>query len=154
MFKRIVILIVIFLNAFTLFARINETLDECRKRYGDCVHVENGIFFFIKGGFMIGIQFYDSKADLISFKKIEKDTLGISKELTTNEKKILLDNNLGENWSKMSIVSIDEYYQSNDGGIYASYSTFEHLLTIVTADHVTRQKTSDEEKEKQQMEGM
>lgn len=51
------------------FARLGETFEECTKRYGKCMQLDNQYFSYMKNDLKIQIHFKDDKADLISYEK-------------------------------------------------------------------------------------
>lgn len=71
--KKKIILFFVFFNllSFSLFARINESIEQCRNRYGDPVsETVNGICpikYYFKNGMNIMIVFYKNRAVVVNY---------------------------------------------------------------------------------------
>jgi hypothetical protein len=107
-------------------ARIGETLDQVRKRYGPClktVTAENGMAYklFSKRGLIILVHFYKNKVDEISY---GKDT-----DIFDDELKELMQANAPGEWVGTGWPS----YNWHNGELRAHYS-FEHRLLVIMTD--------------------
>lgn len=139
--------------ASTAVARIGETLEQCQVRYGKGIPAD-GRFLFRKAGFYIIIEFYDGKADMIAFRKVEKNILGISAPISDNEiQNLLKQNGGGQTWKKAEEVMFDSGWRTEDEKLLAAYSMMEHFVGIFTLDHSLRETAKKKAKEDKKLEG-
>lgn len=142
---------VLFSFPYETSARIGETFEQCKERYGDPVHADSTLTGFVKSGMRIIVSFYNDKVSLIAYKKMKEDILGNPEEITDNEKQILLDaNSGGKKWVKMNVISMREQWATEDSELFANYDPMERGLMIATKGHLERmkQQTQDKEREK------
>lgn len=148
--KIIIALIMLCFLIQPAFSRLNETLDECRKRYGTETNYMEEInsYRFEKAGFVFLITFYNDKADSLFICKKERDELNNPKEMSENEIKTFVDANLGKGkWEEVKEISTDKSYKTKDDTIYAFYKSFDNYLLIMTDEYLQRSKEEREKKE-------
>jgi hypothetical protein len=132
-------------------ARINETTQQCQDRYGKPLSVKDNIAGYKKSGLLIMIQFYDGKAEMIMFRKAEKNILGTPEELSENEIQALLNANSNKKvWKERNSISLNKEWETEDGQVLAQYDIMENVLYISTKDTLDRaeeeKKAAEEEK--------
>jgi len=133
-------------------ARIGETPQKCQERYGKpFTDKEDEIVGYKKSGLYIMIDFYEGKAEMISFRKIKQNILRMAEKLSDNEILTLLKANGGKRvWKIRDSISADKEWETEDGEILAQYSIFENILYISTKDcldrHAEERKAKEEEK--------
>jgi hypothetical protein len=139
----------------SLFARINETAEQCIERYGKPKKIleETKSVLFTRAGFVIVIDFYDGKSDQILFRKIATDEFGLPEELSTNEIELLLQANSGGGiWEKQEELSIDQKWLLDDLSRYAQYQPSERILIIATDEYIERAQKNKKEEESSRLE--
>jgi len=153
-------LIAVILIAVTIVqadARIGETLEQCIERYGGRVDKSSpgkGVGF-VKGGFVIAVQFYEGKADTLAFCKVERDALGKAKEMSNNEISQLLQANSGDRkWKEINQIPLERYWLTEDAQLVASYRSFEHTLTIMTKAATDRANAAKKAEEDKKLKGL
>jgi len=97
------------------------------------------------------IQFYDGKAEMIMFRKAEKNILGTPEELSENEIQALLNANSNKKvWKERNSISLNKEWETEDGQVLAQYDIMENVLYISTKDTLDRaeeeKKAAEEEK--------
>lgn len=105
--EKIILLIMILSFSFSLFARLGETLDQCKKRYKSLVVTEKfagemTIFIFIKNDFLINVYF------LTGNKKAQAIAYVIPAESAT--KKILSSKNMSDSFRDLFNPQLNENY--------------------------------------------
>ena len=109
------------------YARIGETLEECKVRYGEVFAEQelNGIpaFGFMKSDYLIMVTFHGGYASSVTIGKTSQE------KITANEIDILLKANGGE---KQWIELPDDSWKTEDGEILANY--MDPVLVVTTAD--------------------
>lgn len=142
-----------------LFSRIDETREQCVRRYGGNVNYdeENNLFQYEKGGFFIVIHYYKNKVDAITYMKLDAEDQSITLPITDNE----IDNILQVNGKKRvwkivetKSVSKNKNWKTVDGDYYASYKLNENYLVISTRDYAARRKLKQKAKENDKMKGL
>jgi len=149
-------LFVVFGCVLPSYARINETRQECIARYGQPVAADNEthLLVFMKGSFLIGINFFEDKADKILFRKVTQDILEKGEEISDDEIQILLKaNGAGKEWRKIKTISIDRQWITNDGSIYAKYYTMSNNLILITTASSKREAEAEKSKDEKRLEG-
>lgn len=134
-------LVTVILSAFTVLhanARIGETLEQCKVRYGTPITESKSSAAFIKAGFVIGVMFYEGKVDSLAIVKVEKDALGKSIEMSDNEISQLLQANSGNRKWKEHTCSFDRSWLTEDAQVVAIYEPSKRQLTIMTKDAAER----------------
>lgn len=131
------------------FARIGETLEQCKARYGEPIIQENthGMYVFIKSGFWIMVGFTaDGKAGCISYRKMALDTLGQPQEITNDEIQTVLKLNSNTKWERVIELSFTGRTWTNEDKSYAAvYSFLER--TLIISNHEFAKKFQDKMKE-------
>ena len=126
------------------FARIGETLDECKKRYGEPVKAEEGFTYFRKADLIIQVSFFKTKVDFIRFAKSKDD-----EHFTDNEIKLLLDaNGAGAKWE-----DIQSNLWGTKSGLFATIDQKNQNLTLATKEGFERLMSEKKEKEDKSLEG-
>lgn len=152
--KYAMLLLVVLMSATLANARIGETLEQCRARYGKEIRQANGCFGFIKAGFFIMIQFYEEKADSIVFRKVETNILDIPVEISLNEiQNLLKQNGNGQTWKETNEVLIGSSWATEDGKILAGYKAMDRILIIFTLDRSLRDIAAKKAREDKKLEG-
>ena len=119
-------------------ARIGETFDQCKARYGEPFgEVKEGErVTFRKSGFFVQVAFYQGKADMIGYIKFggdgEQPALdGSAQPMSENEISIFLNvNSGGRVWRTESSLGIRYTWVTEDGRLGAYYEG----KTLVIAD--------------------
>lgn len=141
----------------TVHARIGETPAECVARYGEplSVNKEQMILAFRKAGMLIGMSFHDGKCSSILYTKEKDDELSLEGEFSDVEIKALQSANGGvQEWEVLKLISIDKFWQTEDGLLCSSYSTLDRKLIIMTKDELDRQNAAKAAKERAKLEGL
>ena len=133
-------------------ARLGETFEECKARYGDPVKVFQAGPVFIKGDFQIQIAFYDGKAGLIVFMKAS-GLAGVHEPLSDTEIATLMRANGSKSPWKQEKDSPPggRGWVTEDGLLFAMYE--KNQLWIGTKAGMTRYFRDAAAKEKMKMEG-
>lgn len=130
-------------------ARIGETPEQCQARYGEPVKkLSNNRSLFQKNGILIIAEFYEGKADLLTFRKVDQNIIGIPADFSDNEIAGLLKANGGEKaWKKVESLSLDSQWQTDDSALIANYASVDKLLFIVTKNHMAHSEENKKKKE-------
>jgi len=146
------LIIMLFFIHNNIEARIGETPEQCEKRYGKSFTLEENDFtYYRKSGLIIMVNFFEGKVDMIGFRKVEENILGIAEELSDNEIQALLKVN-GEKrlWKERNIISMNKEWETADGEIFAYYNFMQKFLSIAKREYLERieaeKKTKEEEK--------
>ncbi len=143
-----------FLFPAAAFARIGETLAQCETRYGKAYNTEGSMSAFRKGGLLIGVVFYQGKADVVYYEKEERNIVNLAAEMSENEIETLLKANGGDKkWKKSAVISMDKHWQTEEGELFANYTTIRSQLTVCTREYLEREFEKTKAKEKKQLEG-
>ena len=142
-----------------LFSRIDETREQCVRRYGGNVNYdeENNLFQYEKADFFIVIHYFKNKVDAITYMKLDEEDESITLEITDNElQNILKVNGKKRIWKPVETkgVSKNKLWKTLDGDYYASYKRNENFLVISTKDYATRRKSRTKVKEDSDMKGL
>ena len=142
-----------------LFSRIDETREQCVRRYGGNVNYdeENNLFQYEKADFFIVIHYYKNKVDAITYMKLDKEDESVTLEITDNEiQNILKVNGKKRIWKPVETkgVSKNKLWKTVDGEYYASYKMNENFLIISTKDYASRRKSRTKVKEDSDMKGL
>lgn len=138
------------------FARLGETVAECKARYGEPVHIveKTSAMHFSKAGFRLVIEFYKGRAAGVMIEKeAEPGVLQIGNpEISKTEIDTFLQaNSGGGEWVENSEGDfVNVIWFSKGGRNLAVWQKFEHTLSFMTKeylDHRSAQK-AQEEKEK------
>ncbi|MFZ4394181.1 MAG: hypothetical protein ACOYOU_00985 [Kiritimatiellia bacterium] len=151
---RLFVAIAVLLPAYS-FARIGETPEQCKTRYGSPLSTnEIGGLLFRKGPLLFQVTFFEGKCDSIIFNKEEKNVLGKPAEMSDNEIVIILKANGGDRkWKALPVSPTMKVWKTEDGTITAVYTFFENGLAIITEEYVKRQMASESAKDKKGLEG-
>jgi hypothetical protein len=135
-------------------ARLGETVQECRKRYGKEIEVdnENGVMAFEKEGWMIAVMFHKGRAGALSFQH-KKEPGGIfNPKISDVEIATLLKaNGGGQEWTASDDIDfINRKFFTPNASRAASYDTVESRLFVMTKEYLdfTAEKKADAEKAK------
>jgi hypothetical protein len=149
-------------------ARIGETLEECKDRYGEVTvstpapeHFPEGsiIHGFEKAGMTVAATIQDNKVVQIMFWKIEKDGAGKPQPLNDVEIRTLLDaNGHGQEWEEAPANEIpadtDAWYtRLGDKVVLAIHDKSAGRLTLVTQQFQRAITKNKESKEQKRLEG-
>jgi hypothetical protein len=139
-------------------ARLGETIDQCRARYGKETRIfkdeEGNIHEYAKAGFVIGILFYEGKAAVIIANKPPKGILGIPDEITPAELESLISaNGRGSAWTKLGSDIVKDKWLSDDGRGLATYDTLNHRLSLYDTAANERILETKAKKEKAKLKG-
>lgn len=148
------LLLVVLMSATLANARIGETLEQCRARYGKEIRQANGCSVFIKAGFYIMVQFYEGKADSILFRKVEQNILDMPVEISPNEiQNLLKQNGGGQAWKETNEIIIGSSWATEDGKVLAGYTAMDRFLAVFTLDSSLRSLAAKKAKEDKKLEG-
>jgi hypothetical protein len=137
-------------------ARIGETVEECRDRYGDPVHIDQkaGSMGFLKSGFLIACQFHKGRVGMIIVIKNQKPgeiTIGHA-ELSEVEIETLLKANAGGGeWADTTpqFEFVSKLWGNEKAKRKAFYNTIQHTLVFITdeySDVMAKEKADTEQK--------
>ena len=154
----LIILSTIFIQQ-QLFSRINETREQCVRRYGGSVNYdeENNLFQYEKGGFFIVIHYFKNKVDAITYMRLDEEDQSITLPITDNEIANILEvNGKKRIWKVVETkgVSKNKLWKTVDGEYYASYKMNENFLIISTKAYAARRKMKKKAKEDDKMKGL
>ena len=118
--------------AGTCFARIGETFDECKKRYGepDSVDKETGHAIFVKAQMLIKARFKAGVCEKITFGREEILDDGTPQPMTSEEIAQLMKVNEKEAWANKDFKDYGWICESWGANYRAQYSLREQALTI------------------------
>lgn len=145
--------LVLAILSVTAYARVGETTEQCRARYGEPISSSEKGTLYKKSGLLIVATFYEGKCDLIGYRKVEENSLGKAIKLTENEINLLLKSNSQSEWKKQNNLSMSSQWQTEDGTLFANYDIFENTLGVMSAEYLARQKAEREAKEKDSLKG-
>ena len=130
-------------------ARIGESVEECKARYGVLEQGEKPNNYTARAnGLVIVMQFLGDKCAMITYVK-EK-----AERFSENELSILLDNNMGKgNWSWSAADATSVSANSRDGEILAACEK-ERLLVIVTKSGQSAILSNTKSDESSQLDGL
>jgi len=159
--KKLLIIVMLACVSMSLIARINETKDECVKRYGQPTKEYNKILkeyaedsdcqIFSKNGFVLVVEFYKDKADRILFYKL--DSGGNIYKFEDDELFPLLDSNLGINWVTKINGHIGMLFLSANKLVEAFYSKKLRVFDIYTIERNQRKNIEKIEETQKKMNG-
>lgn len=114
-------------------ARIDESAEQCAKRYGEAISRGKNSSTHRKAGYVIRIKFSKRKVYEISFQKTGKDSQENPEEIKLNEVEALLrTNGQGKLWLKTELNK----WETTDGALMAVYK--DKSLTISVAEILLR----------------
>jgi hypothetical protein len=152
----------------TATARIGETLEACKERYGEVtVSTPAPEYFpegstmhgFKKAGMTISVTIHDSKVVQIMFWKNEEDATGNPQPLDDVEIRTLLNaNSDGQSWDSAPASEVPPdtqgwYTKIGDLVVLASFATQASRLTLITLPFSRLIATNKEDKSRSSLEG-
>ena len=157
--QRTAYLIITFVFVSNLaIARVGETLEQCKARYGQPIIQENthGMYVFIKSGFYIMVGFgVDKKVACISYRKTGKDDLGQPQEITDEEIQIILKLNSNKKWERVLEISFTNKLWTNEDKSYgANYDMLENTLVITNYEFAKKFQDKMKEIDKDKTNGL
>jgi hypothetical protein len=115
---------------------------------------DKNMLLFQKGGILIMVEFYNGKADMISFRKSKQNILGIAEEFSDNEIQNLLKANGGtREWKQREIISMNKEWQTEDGELLAHLEAIENYIVIATKSYLAREESKKKAKENKKLDG-
>jgi hypothetical protein len=146
------------LAALPCSARLGETIEQCRARYGKETRIlkdsEGDIHEYSKAGFVIGIRFHQGKAAIIVANKPPQGLLGIPDEITPAELEALISaNGRGSAWTKIEGDIVKDKWVSDDKRGLATYDTINNRLSLYDIAANERMIEAKAAKEKAKLEG-
>lgn len=152
--KTIAAATIIMLTASAALARIGESQDECRARYGEPVDSKPGSAIYVKNGLIICVEFHAGKADLLIFVKEKTDILGTSEALSETEVSTLLKaNGGGQEWKRLDAENLHPEWETENGQIRARRDTLKNQLMVATRSCLDRKAKEAAEAEKSNLGG-
>lgn len=143
--------------ALPAMARINETPEQCTNRYGAPVkELKPGVeVIYQKAGMNIFITFWNGRASMIFFSKIERGALDNPGDLSDAEIQTLLDaNSGGSTWKKSeALMFMKSQWTTADGKLNAQYESPQNYLFIVTSAYNAHREKERAKEEKRALEG-
>lgn len=111
-----------------LEARIGETLDQCKERYGEVINVNSvtKVHMFKKNKLVVEVAFIENKAHFVSISgAIEESTFKKFKEIYSNK------------WSKYEKEGLKNCWVTPDGKLFCNFSNIliADLLTFKTKEY-------------------
>lgn len=145
------LLTLIVLTAMTSLARIGETLDECKARYGDPVNAsgDGTDAMFNKNGIIVAVEFTDNKADFVMYAKEKTNVVGIGEKFSNAEVETLLKSNGGDRqWSKLQTISVNSDWETDKPQLCAHLDAVKNHLMVATKECLDRKakEKSDQDK--------
>ena len=144
--------------ALSASARIGETPEECKARYGE--PMKNGENWdFVKNGYRITLHFYAKRVYFIEFNRIggKNASVGWGGELSENEIESLLASNVGKGeWKKMETqrLTTDREWFCEESLRHAQYSAIHHVLSSSTLEWIAREDEEKKRKEDKNLDGL
>jgi hypothetical protein len=133
------------------FARIGETLEQCKQRYGQPYKTTEQAVYFRKAPFHIAVIFYQGKAICVGYRMIEENALGKGTEISDNEiEQLLKFNGADRQWKRREVISM---WYTLDGQLFAHYDTWDHYLGVATKEWFERIAADTKQKEDKALEG-
>jgi len=152
--KTIAAATIIMLTASAALARIGESPDECRARYGEPVDSKPGSAIYVKNGVIICAEFHAGKADLILYVKEKTDALGTSAAFSDTEILTLLKSNAGgQEWQSLAAENLHPEWATKNGSIKARLDTSKNQLMVATRACLDRKAKEKAEAEKSNLGG-
>ena len=109
---------------------------------------------FLKAPFHITVHFYQGKADTVTYRMIEENDLGESADISDNEIEQLRKlNGADRQWKRRVVISMDRYWETQDGRLIAYYGTWKHYLAVGTKEFYERADADTKQKEDKALEG-
>lgn len=144
----------LFAVAGSVQARIGETVDQCKARYGQILNImPNGIHVYEKHPFRVVCGYSEGVCVYIGFLNSERDVLDNPLPMSETQIQTILDaNSKGRSWVKRQVISLHKEWQTSDGYLCAVYS-FENLLLISTKAEMDRSNAETVENEKKKLKG-
>jgi hypothetical protein len=150
-------LLLLWLLAVPAIARVNETLEQCANRYGAPFKVlkPDVEVIYQKAGLNIFITFWNGKASMIFFSKMERGALDNPDDLSDAEIQTLLDaNSGGSTWKKSeALLFMKSQWTTADGKLNAQYESPQNYLFVVTAAYNAHREKERAKEEKKALEG-
>lgn len=136
-------------------ARIGETYDQCKARYGDPIdQATNATYFFKKSGLYFSISFHEGVADCITFRKVAENEINIADEISDNEIAQLMTANAGGRpWKKSKLINMNRTWFTEDGQVFCEYHSMDHFLVIGARGYFERKAAAKKAKEDQNLQG-
>jgi hypothetical protein len=137
-------------------ARIGETEKQCEERYGKPgeTHQDKSMQLYAKGDLVVLAHFYEGKCDYILYRKAERDQQGKAKELSENERDLLLKANAGSRvWVAAGSKGTAVAFLTEDEEFQAQYDLYGHTLSVSTRDAVKRKQDEKKAEEEKKLKG-
>lgn len=139
-------------------ARLGETMEECRVRYGKETDMdeENSSMVFTKAGFRIYAVFVEGRVGVMTVAhSVGKNVLGTPPDITEAELTAFKEaNSGGSEWVARGDLSImNKTWDTKDNKRVAVYDTLKHALTMFTTDYAKKRAAKKAEEEKKNLEG-
>lgn len=140
------------------FARLGETVDECRTRYGKESSVDEKLSMmeFRKAGFRLMITFDAGRAAYMFINHDPtNDFIPTNPEITDAEIETLLKSNGGgSEWvERKDFDMISKTWDTKDGKRIAIYDTLKHNIMIVSVDYGQKMAEKRKLEQKQNLDG-
>ena len=149
--KRLIFLILLMLCSI-LFARIGESLEEVKKRYGSIQKIIEDKYVFNFKHYFITVLIYNEMSIMETFTKTKNNTLKealIGEEITETEIDVLLKANIGEKYIKLD----EDTYSGGNGRYFATYESRKHALVVGYVPLFEEYMMKEKNKVKKSMEG-
>ncbi len=128
-------------------ARLGETLEQCKARYGEPVREMGGAYAFKKSGLLVVAEFYEGKASGILYQSTTLDTSGRTVALSDGEIEALLKAEGGDQeWEKVGADSEQAIWRTSGGAVAAVYHFKKRQLTVLTQEAMERAKAAQKAK--------
>jgi hypothetical protein len=137
-------------------ARVGETEKQCEERYGKPKEMYDGgaVHLFAKAGMLMLVHFHEAKCDYIIYRKAEEDASGESKELSENERELLLKANGGDReWKVIGSDGVTVVSETDSKELHAQYHITRHSLAIHTREAVKRHQEAKKTEEEKKLKG-
>lgn len=151
--KTIIPILFFSLSIISAQARIGETGQQCRERYGKEIRAdkETGMIFFQKAGFNIFAKFHEGVVVMMTIEKTEVDAINRPKPMSDTEiETILLANDDGKKWKTDGIT---KSWANQKEDKIAVYEVLENQLYIVTVSYTNFLAEQNKKKETEALKG-
>lgn len=136
-------------------ARIGETLAQCDARYGGPGKLlKDGHHLYTKPPMQVICRFNSGICESIVLCHTDLNGLNRPTEMSKVEIDALLEvNSAGRTWEKRQMFSMNDEWKTGDDFLYATYTSMDHYLVIMTKAEMDKNAASQAAQEKEKLKG-